>query len=389
MPLSTPAKSASLARVCKSVLGILGINSFSLAQRGEAVSKKLAELFEDAELEDEGFDVLEAILVIAEWAPSKTDHPEDWTDGVYSGGNITFTNERMKDIINAVTAMLDGYTRTAAQAPDPRQAAKEMDEAAKKRKAVDDLKKRAAALLENAEKIENNEIAHDAPAEPPLEQDEGAQPDARETLNAKRNKPSDAAALESLLNDASALQTPNPLQPPSASGKAAWTAPARASASKAKTLQLDESGRPVAKSATRLSEREWAEQTRIWARNNFSEDRAGREAREKYESYVDSMLREIPVYGWSAVHDFDMDMRQDVADGVIRQWDQYQMKTIFWSRYQKLATNDKKKEPRAYDKNEACRDWNRGRCSKSESACRFKHKCSKCGGSHKASACTS
>ena len=111
MPLSTPAKSASLARVCKSVLGILGINSFSLAQRGEAVSKKLAELFEDAELEDEGFDVLEAILVIAEWAPSKTHHPKDWTDGVYSGSNITFTSERMKDIINAVTAMLQRQHR--------------------------------------------------------------------------------------------------------------------------------------------------------------------------------------------------------------------------------------------------------------------------------------
>ena len=46
-------------------------------------------------------------------------------------------------------------------------------------------------------------------------------------------------------------------------------------------------------------------------------------------------------------------------------------------------------EPSGADSSQVvCRSWNRGRCSAQFASCRFAHRCSICGGSHRASDCS-
>ena len=398
---------AKQLRMLNATLSILRVSSTSLTlvQKSAAVSKQLAGILVNIADGDEGAELFAVLLTQTfQWAPD-TLSEDDWDDAYnYLGADIVFgSNDKLKDLIVSLETLQTGY-KVLADRPLSAAEAIKATEAEKRRVQAAELRKHADDLCAEAEKI-----ASGVPCEDEAEHKDYEDTDARALLASireKKRKADPTAAqtqaaqkeLELMLGNTQQLAAAAPSGNSTLSGTSLWSAPERASASKQTFAQIEE-GKIVAKPSVRMSERDWAEQTRQWADRNFGEDRAGRVARRQYESYVDAMYRQIPVYGWQAVHDFDMDMRRDVAIGKYEGWDEYKMQVIFWTRYPMLTPQahgasesgpGKGGAGKAKGKNKsvACRDWNRGNCSRAAGSCRFAHKCSTCGGDHKVANCT-
>ena len=398
---------AKQLRMLNATLSILRVSatSLTLVQKSAAVSKKLAGILVNLSNDDEGAELFAVLLTQTfQWAPDRSSEA-DWDDASdYVGADILFSsNDKLKDLIVSLETLQAGY-KVLADRPLSASEALKATEAEKRRVQAVELRKQADDLCAEAEKIASGVPVEDEAANKDYEDTDAR--DLLASIREKKRKVNDVTAaqtqaaqkeLELMLGNTQQLAAAAPSGNSTLSGTSLWSAPDRASASKQTFAQIEE-GKIVAKPSVRMSERDWAEQTRQWADRNFGEDRAGRQARRQYEAYVDAMYRQIPVYGWQAVHDFDMDMRRDVAVGKYEGWDEYKMQTIFWTRNPILtppAENGpgkggagKAKGKTKSDKSVSCRDWNRGNCSRSAGSCRFAHKCSTCGGDHKVANCT-